>query len=136
MQLPPKAYTTINKFDLNFPLIVFGDSSSTVSFNETNSPLHFRNYLAIAKDNNFSNQIFIDNDFWITEVETKIVYDNYLTPTLEGNKISPDAFFILNQNETGDNSGSNKKLIKVIGNTCAITVLIGALGVFAILATQ
>ncbi|QQR87969.1 MAG: hypothetical protein IPJ76_07020 [Flavobacteriales bacterium] len=37
-------------------------------FDQSNSPLRFRNYLAIGWDENVSNPVFIDHEFWLSSV--------------------------------------------------------------------
>jgi len=77
IQIPPKSSVIISKFsisktpfyDCNFNL---NNSSrrevNSKNFTKEESPLEFRNYLTISKNEDFNNSIIIDNDFYISSI--------------------------------------------------------------------
>ena len=67
-QIPPNSYNQIAKFSIQMPLLKTTDS--ILAYSRATTPLIFRNYLAVSKDKEFVKQIFIDNDFWISSVQT------------------------------------------------------------------
>lgn len=97
IQIPPSSFNQIAKFSIHMPLLIPLDGQSSVSYpSKNNSPLVFRNYLAISKDKDFATQIFIDNDFWISSV--KSTFDKNpqwdIPPILD---VQPNDFFLINK---------------------------------------
>ena len=124
IQIPPKSFNTIQKFDLNFPLVRFSDSSNYVSYSKANSPLIFRNYLAISKDKDFEKQIFIDNDFWISSIATNISI-NPKSPC----EISelPSDFYLINKKTIEDKDGNKKTIKRIALYGCFVPVCIAGI---------
>lgn len=97
VQIPPSSFNQIAKFSIHMPLLILPDAQSSISYPlKYNSPLVFRNYLAISKDKDFTTQIFIDNDFWISSVTNS--YDKNpqwdVPPVMN---VQPNDFFIINK---------------------------------------
>lgn len=109
IQIPPRSKTVTNKFSLNFPLIKFQEEEVFKSIEKSESPLNFRNYLAISTNKDFTNQTFIDNEFWISSVSSKLTTGNKSTCD-QYLSYAPSNFYIVNQKMVADKS-KNQALI-------------------------
>jgi hypothetical protein len=120
-QLPPKSYINIEKFYLN-NLQVYDPKTKVKNniieqdFNKSNSPLHFRNYLAYSFNKGFNDLAFIDNDFWISkkQIMKQRTFDRELKRDINGKNKFYDKYEKLD----------TKKSLIGIGFTLAFIILI------------
>ena len=113
---------------MNFPLYKLSDSSSSEIFTYDNnsSPLHFRNYIGISKDDKFNNQIFIDNDFWIASIQVR--RDNKTNFTFPKEySMSPSAFYLCNSSVSVDEQKTKKGIRKGFMYGCLTPIALGAI---------
>lgn len=130
IQIPPKSFNTYNKFNLNVPFFQFKDSLIFVAYDKTNSPLLFRNYLAISKDKDFRKQLFIDNDFWISEVTTNITKGDF--SCFDSNSGKPSCFYLYKTHYEEDKK-MNRSLMHTCLFSCLGTVALAATYVFLVI---
>ena len=65
--VPPRSLITSNKYSLVLPSQNF---VTDITYNNNNSPLRFRNYLAVSSTEQFDKDVFyVDNSFFVTIVK-------------------------------------------------------------------
>lgn len=77
VQLPPKSFITVYRFNLNQKHYLQFEkipkkNSAVIKYEEDKSPIKFRNFLAISKSSDYKYPYFIDNDFWINQTQILI----------------------------------------------------------------
>lgn len=93
VQLPPRSYIIVHKFNLNRSTTFtdkdeFRESKKRITkYTHDSTIFKFRNYLAISKNEDYSKPFFVDNDFWLANVT------NYEKTDFTNLKKVPDSFY-------------------------------------------
>lgn len=109
VQIPPNSFITVNKFGLGMGA-VNGDS---LHFNSSETPLYFRNYLAISTKQDYSSPVYIDNLFWLEKAVK--VKERLLSNTA-------NSYY----NKTTDTSGAPVAVVVLMGLAIAMLIMAGA----------
>lgn len=110
VQLPPKSYIVVHRFNLNAKSNLTSKESEVKEYLQSNSYLNFRNYLAISKNQDYTNPFFIDNTFWVSKSET-----------LNKSEFKKVQNFKTNSFYNNKNFPNKKKTVGLIG---AITIVV------------
>ena len=87
---------------------------------KTGAALIFRNYIAVSTDKDFKNQIFIDNEFWISSINTQVE----VNPKEPCDLVKlPSDFYIVNKKSVADKKATNQTAAIVLGSCAALVVL-------------
>lgn len=74
VQIPPKSAIEVNTFDISHYLTykkntILAGRAKHLSYDKTDTPIRFRNYLAYSFDKNLDSLKYIDHDFWTTSID-------------------------------------------------------------------
>ena len=75
IQLPPSSWKQIYVYDISKGYLSYEKNTATknkvqvLTFDKTNSPLSFRNYLGYSFDKEYKELKYVDNDFYVQKIE-------------------------------------------------------------------
>ena len=67
IQIPPNSYINAKTIDLDFPWNK--NKNSNITLDKKNTPLNIRTYIAYSKNKSLDSLLYVDNEFWIENIQ-------------------------------------------------------------------